>query len=100
METVSMQLIAAKGPPVNMTIVDLRTPAEYREGHIYGAVNVPYEKLKTGKIVFDSTKKLAFYCNKGFKSMAAASFYERLGYKTVDFTGGYMTYRRYMGKSI
>ena len=31
-----------QNPPQGLTIVDVRTPAEYREGHIAGAVNMDF----------------------------------------------------------
>ena len=31
---------------MKMQLVDLRTPAEYQNGHICGAVNIPYSQLK------------------------------------------------------
>lgn len=47
-----------------MTLVDARTEAEYREGHIPSAINIPPEKLMTIQKFLPKDKKtpLIFYC--------------------------------------
>lgn len=50
-------------------IIDLRPPKEYRERHLKGAVNIPYEKL-SGCCLFPRDRLLLFYCDRGSMSMA------------------------------
>ena len=51
------------------TIVDARDPAEYAEGHIPGAVNLPYEQVATDSERlenFDAKgKPIIIYCGGG-----------------------------------
>lgn len=94
MEIISMRQIALNGPPGNSVLIDLRKPQDYARGHIPGAINVPYENLSVREVSFDKSKKLAFYCMHGSKSMAACTRYEKLGYMTCDLRGGYSEYLR------
>ena len=71
-------------------IVDVRTPDEYKEGHIPNAINIPnetinetvYNKLK------DKDQLILIYCRSGSRSRQAAYKMQKLGYtKLVDFGG-------------
>ena len=38
-------------------LIDVRTPAEYRDGHIPGVVNIPLDELEKRMVRFPKTKK-------------------------------------------
>jgi len=70
-----------------MVLIDARTPEEYREAHIIGAVNIPekdFEKAAT-QLPADKDTLLIFYCNgvKCGKSKRVAQKVEPLGYTAV-----------------
>lgn len=46
------------------TLVDVRSPEEYRAAHIPGAVNIPAERTiaERGRLPKDKTAPLIFYC--------------------------------------
>ena len=73
-------------------IIDLRPPKEYRERHLKGAVNIPYEKL-SGCCLFPRDRLLLFYCDRGSMSMAAAREYAEKGYRTKMVVGGFLAYQ-------
>ena len=54
-------LMTAKGKAV---LIDVRSPEEYRDGHIPGAVNIPAERIASekGRLPKDKTARLVFYC--------------------------------------
>ncbi len=89
MEKINIRQVARFGLPADVVLIDLRSKADFQKGHLDCAINIPYEKLKLEHINFARGRRLAFYCCKGLKSRAAADFYEHLGYKTIDLTGGY-----------
>lgn len=71
-------------------IVDVRTPDEYKEGHIPNAINIPnetinetvYNKLK------DKNQLILIYCRSGSRSRQSAYKMQKLGYTNlVDFGG-------------
>ena len=57
--------------PTNIQLVDLRKPKLFKEGHIKGAINVPFadEKIDTSK--FSKDKLVVFYCDYGILSTDA-----------------------------
>lgn len=74
----------------NYVIVDVRTPDEYKEGHIPNAINIPnetinetvYNKLK------DKNQLILIYCRSGSRSRQATYKMQKLGYTNlVDFGG-------------
>ena len=70
-------------------LIDLRN-----NGHIRGAVNVPYEKFEEMQTYdFPKGKILVLYCDRGGASLQAARILARNGYKTKTVIGGMKEYR-------
>lgn len=67
-------------------IIDVRTPGEYRAGHIPGAKNVPLNKIEgyTG----NKDEKVYVICQSGMRSKRAASILNKKGYDVVNIRGG------------
>lgn len=55
------------------TIVDVRQPVEYEEGHIPGAKFIPLNDLVSDFSGLPQNKDVIFYCHSGGRSVAAAS---------------------------
>ena len=71
-------------------IVDVRTPEEYGEGHIKGAVNIPLETINGREIpeLPDKSQELLVYCRSGNRSRTASARLAGLGYTQVYEFGG------------
>ena len=52
-------------------LIDLRTNEEYRQGHIPGAVNIPYDFLEDYKKRLPRNRLLVLYCEWGTTSILA-----------------------------
>lgn len=52
--------------------VDMRGSAEYREGHIPGAVRMSYEELLRRKTELAKKRMIILYCDRGNASLLAA----------------------------
>ena len=75
-------------------IVDVRTPDEYAEGHIEGAVNVPLEALNgIWKAGADEEKPLYLYCLSGGRAARAKARLEAQGFENVTNMGGIADWR-------
>ena len=76
-------------------LIDVRTPAEFKEGHLPHAVNIDWLSADFNK-AFDSIskrKKIYVYCRSGKRSEKAAYRLDSLGFKrVVNLTGGYKAY--------
>lgn len=70
-------------------VIDVRTPAEYRTGHIPKAINVPLDKVEKIKSqIKDLDSTLYVYCMSGSRSGAASNYFSKLGYTNVTNIGG------------
>ena len=71
-------------------LLDVRTPEEYRAGHIPGAQNLPLDRLDT--IAEPAGSPLFIYCRSGARSAQAKARLARAGYSVTDL-GGLLGYR-------
>lgn len=74
-----------------LRIIDVRTPEEFAQGHIAGAVNVPLDAIEAGRIPFVMADKQAtylLYCRSGRRSGIAAEKLAGLGWAKVFNFGG------------
>lgn len=67
--------------------VDVRSDAEYREGHLTGAVHIPMGALLMNPFAAgpDKTHGLALYCDRGYQSEIAAKCLAEAGYARVYY---------------
>jgi len=88
---VSASSFAAATEVEGVTVLDVRTPAEYAEGHLPGAVNVDVEDATfPDKIAqLDPGADFAVYCRSGNRSRVAVEFMTQAGVThTVGLEGG------------
>lgn len=68
----------------NALLIDVRTPEEYREKHIEGAVNIPvYEIDNIKNEIIDPNKVILVYCKTGKRSKIVKQILIQNGYKNV-----------------
>ena len=75
-------------------IIDVRTPGEYRDGHIPGVVNIPLDELekRIGEIPKD--KKVVLICRTGSRSAQGTRLLRSKGFNNVyNSTGGMSTWK-------
>ena len=71
--------------------LDVRTPAEYAEGHIAGSLNVDVTSPDFVQRVQQQVPKgktIALYCRSGRRSKMAAAQLLKQGYKIIDLESG------------
>jgi rhodanese-related sulfurtransferase/glutathione peroxidase-family protein len=74
-----------------VVVVDVRTPEEYKEEHIKGAINVPEQVIadeKTEEYLPDKDAEILVYCKSGNRSATATARLVKLGYTNVKDFGG------------
>ncbi len=66
-------------------IIDVRTPAEYKDGHLKGAVNINLisETFKEDVAKLDSSKIYLIYCRSGYRSSLAVSIMQKLEFACI-----------------
>ncbi|MBI9014151.1 MAG: rhodanese-like domain-containing protein [Clostridiales bacterium] len=76
----------------NLLIIDVRTPDEFKESHIEGAVNIPHDLIETQLDQVDLSKTLLVYCGVGSRSAYASGILSKHGYEVYNMYEGYKTY--------
>ena len=71
-------------------ILDTRTQEEYDEGHIPGAIVIPYDEIteRAEEELPDKDQLLLVYCRSGRRSKLAAEALVKLGYTNIKEFGG------------
>ena len=66
-------------------VIDVRTDQEWKEGHLEGALLIPYEKIgeEIGKVAPDKKTKIVVYCRSGRRSGIALDTLKKRGYEDV-----------------
>lgn len=74
-------------------LLDVRTPDEYREGHIPGSKNVPLQSIdKVAGMIDNKSTPIFVHCLSGARSRQAAAVLQQLGYTNVKNIGGISAY--------
>ena len=71
-------------------ILDVRTPVEFAERHIPGAINIPNETISTEEIpeLPNKDQLILVYCRSGNRSKQASEKLVALGYTNIVEFGG------------
>lgn len=93
-----------KGPDINQgvkeysatdsaVLLDVRTPDEYRQGHIPGSKNVPLQSIsKVAGMIDNKSTTIFVHCLSGARSSQAAAILKQMGYTNVKNIGGISAY--------
>ena len=77
-------------------LLDVRTPTEFRRGHIEGAHSVPLGQLEKQQHALPVSRedKVVAICLTAHRSVAAVRLLKRLGYQVLHLAGGMQAWRR------
>jgi hydroxyacylglutathione hydrolase len=86
---------ALMSPPARpVHLVDVRSPREWRAGHVDGALNIPVGDIAGQAATLPRDAVIATICEGGFRSSLAASLLAQEGITNlVNVTGGLAAYR-------
>ncbi len=70
------------------TIIDVRTPEEFRDGAYPGAINIPVSNLGARLADIPKNKPVVLYCASGARSASAARAMKQAGFADVVNAGG------------
>ncbi|MDH4140721.1 MAG: rhodanese-like domain-containing protein, partial [Coriobacteriia bacterium] len=80
--TVDEQELAALASE-GVLVVDVRSPGEFAQGHVPGAVNVPYTEIPAVAARWDLAEPIAVYCLSGDRSGTAVDTLVRMGFREI-----------------
>lgn len=77
------------------TLVDTRSPAEYRRGTLPGSISIPEAEIdrKAPALLPDRTAPVLVFCRTGACSWRSAQRLAELGYTRVYNVGGYLEWQ-------
>ncbi|MEN2282335.1 rhodanese-like domain-containing protein [Algoriphagus sp. SE2] len=83
-------------------ILDVRTPEEYSEGHISGAVNIDYMNEGFEQEIAKLNKSMTYlvYCKSGVRQDKASTRMKELGFENVHLLDGGITRWQQDGKPV
>jgi len=84
--------IMDKGEPY--TLVDVRTPGEFNDGHIKGALLIPVDEIgsRAEKELPDKNAVILVYCRSGVRAGNAAQTLAGMGYTNINNFGGIISW--------
>jgi rhodanese-related sulfurtransferase len=87
----------------NLRVLDVRKPAEFAEGHIKDALNIPLNDMTDpGSMAnLDDTQNLYVHCAGGYRSVIAASMLKRQGIHNLrNVSGGWNKIKEQKGVEV
>jgi queuine tRNA-ribosyltransferase len=72
----------------SLTIIDVRTPAEYVEGHVPGSHHIPLDELPASLEQLPRDRTLYLMCHSGSRSDYAGKWLAQQGFDVVNIAGG------------
>ena len=86
----------------SFVVLDVRTAAEFADGHIQGAILIDQNQsdfVEKAKATLPTDKTIAIYCRSGRRSANAAGKLGDIGYKCVNLKGGIIAWKE-AGKPV
>ena len=95
-ENTDVQGFAELIADTNVVVLDVRTAAEFAEGHIQKAILIDQGQsdfLERAKVELPTDKRIAVYCRSGRRSANAAGRLADAGYRCVNLKGGIIAWQ-------
>jgi NADPH-dependent 2,4-dienoyl-CoA reductase/sulfur reductase-like enzyme/rhodanese-related sulfurtransferase len=73
------------------TLIDVRTPGEFKAGHVDGAINIPVDDLRE-RFAEIPKENVIVTCQVGQRGHTASTLLRELGIKASNLDGGYKTW--------
>ena len=72
-------------------LIDVRSPGEFKAGHLPSAINIPLGEIETAlpRRTHDKNQVLLLHCQSGMRSSAAVTKLKRMGYANAFNLGSY-----------
>ena len=88
---------AAVKKNAKVTVLDIRTPEEFKDGHIAGALNVDFLSKDFAEKVgaLDKSDTYVLHCASGRRSTKSLETFKKLGFKSiVHLDGGFAAWQK------
>lgn len=75
-----------------VSLVDVRSPAEFERGHVEGALSLPLEELRARSGELPQDRPIWVYCRVGQRGYYATRLLAQRGFDVKNLLGGILTY--------
>lgn len=75
------------------TVLDIRTPEEFADGHVPGAVNIPLVELEARMSELPAQRPVIVYCRSGRRTQTAIPQLRARGYAVTEMSGSMLAWR-------
>ncbi len=84
----------------SITLLDVRTAPEFRNGHMDGFINIPLDELRARIGELDRSKPVYATCQIGLRGYVACRILGALGFECYNLSGGYRLYISIFGRGM
>ena len=81
-------------------IIDVRTPEEFKLGHVVSAMNIEWQDIASVEIRINKDNRIFLYCRSGNRSQKATDILIDIGYKDVINLGSVKDASEFLNKKI
>ena len=81
---------SAKPAPL---ILDVRTPEEFADGHVPGAVLIPHDQLEARIAELGAPREVVVYCRSGRRSALVEPILEKNGFRVHQLEGSWQAWQ-------
>jgi phage shock protein E len=82
--------LLARGQEQRPLVLDVRTPAEYADGHVPGAVLIPHDQLAMRLDALERDRPIIVYCRTGRRSGLAETLLRQHGHEVSQLQGSWL----------
>ena len=96
-EKIDVEKFDALRTQADQVVLDVRTPAEFADGHVAGAINLPISKQPFDDAIakLDKSKSYLVYCHSGKRSFLASQRMRAAGFEhLLNFSGGIVAWEK------
>lgn len=83
-----------------VVLLDVRTPGEFSEGTVKGAMNIPLDELENRLKELDSKHKIVVFCKSGARSSRAIQILESHGFTNLVNGGSWADVAAKYGSTV
>ena len=92
--TLGVEEFAKVVEQTDVRLIDVRTPKEYAEGHLFGAENIDVKDSLFTKHIKGIEGRVAVYCRSGRRSLKAAELLAKQGCTVYNLDGGILAWQK------
>jgi len=86
--------------PTKPLVLDVRSPGEYAQGHVLGALNIPVNDLRARISELPKGRRIWVYCRMGQRSHIATRILRGAGYDAYNVSGSFLTFLDHHPESV